>query len=503
MTLDRPVRTRYAPSPTGNLHIGGVRTALYSWLYARHFNGQFLLRIEDTDLERSEERFTQDIYTSMKWLGLSWDEEPLYQSKRMDLYLAKAKELIERGHAYWCTCTEGDVEKMREVQIAKGLKPMYDRRCRDKKLPQPKLGENGVVRLKVPLDGHTEFEDLIRGPIRVENVEVDDFVLIRSNGAPTYNMSCVVDDVAQGMSHVIRGDDHINNTPKQIHLYEFFGYEQPRFAHLPMVLGPDKKKLSKRNGEVSTNSYRAEGFLPEAMLNFLARLGWSHGDQEVFSLQELTQFFGFDHVQKASGVFNPEKLLWLGGEHIRRTTPERLADIVVEDFGSRFQPPTRLDRVKSPIGLQLIALLQPKVKRVQELAEQLIPLLTPGPVTVDASSLKWIKDASLKSATQAAVSQALIEFRKRLEGAKASPSRLGADSVWGSSPSLGDAGMSHADIDASLRQLGEQHGIKLGDLVQPMRLCVLGQSAGASVFELLAILPWDLVEPRLKQVLSL
>lgn len=234
------VRVRFAPSPTGFLHIGGVRTALFNWLYARHLGGQFLLRIEDTDLERSEERFTGDILASMKWLGLNWDEEPIYQSKRLPEYLAKALELVSRGLAYKCFCTEGEVEEMRAKAMAAGKKPMYDRRCRERVPGPAEVGKPWVIRAKIPLDGHVEFTDLIRGPIRVENTEVDDFVLIRSNGAPTYNLSVVVDDVFSKMTHIIRGDDHINNTPKQIHLYRAFGYSIPLFAHLPMILGPDK-----------------------------------------------------------------------------------------------------------------------------------------------------------------------------------------------------------------------------------------------------------------------
>ena len=229
------VRVRFAPSPTGFLHIGGVRTALFNWLYARQQGGKFLLRIEDTDLERSEKHFTDDILASLKWLGLSWDEEPIYQSRRLDVYRQKAEELVARGHAYKCWCTEADVEKMREELQAAGKKPMYDRRCRSRKEPGP-VGAPYVIRTAIPLEGSIEFEDMIRGPIKFENVDLDDFVLIRSNGAPTYNLSVVVDDVESRMTHIVRGDDHINNTPKQMHLYRFFNYPVPQFAHLPMIL---------------------------------------------------------------------------------------------------------------------------------------------------------------------------------------------------------------------------------------------------------------------------
>ncbi|MCM2279629.1 MAG: glutamate--tRNA ligase [Oligoflexia bacterium] len=481
-----PVRTRFAPSPTGFLHIGGVRTALFCWLYARKHQGQFLLRIEDTDLERSEERFTTDILASMKWLGLTWDEEPIYQSKRLEVYRAKAEELIEKGLAYRCTCSEADVEKMRERLMAEGKKPMYDRSCRDKKQP---ASVPHVIRLKVPLDGYVEFNDLIRGPIRVENAEIDDFVLIRSNGAPTYNLSVVVDDVHSRMTHIIRGDDHINNTPKQIHLYRYFDYPIPLFAHMPMILGPDKKKLSKRHGAVSANVYRADGYLPEALLNFLARLGWSHGDQEIFSVKEMIEYFSFEHCQKSSAVFNTEKLLWLNGAHIRQVAPERLRGIVLEDYADFFTPAGSLEQAKGEIGLKLVALVQPKVKTVKEIAEQLVPLCTPGAIEPDLSvELKWKKDPNLKKATQAAVAHALEELAKKA----------------GAASSLANAGMTHSDVEALLRQLCEQHGVKLGDLAQPMRLTMTGKlTSSAGLFDLMTLLPWSTVQARLRRVAEL
>jgi glutamyl-tRNA synthetase len=497
--VDGTVRVRFAPSPTGFLHIGGVRAALFNWLLARQKKGQFLLRIEDTDLERSEQRFTDDIMKSLQWLGLTWDEEPLYQSKRLEIYRQKAEELIASGHAYKCYCTDIEVDAMREKATQEGKKPMYDRRCRDRK-DHPE-NKPFVIRAKLPLDGYVEFNDLIRGPIRFENVDLDDFVLIRSNGAPTYNLSVVVDDVESRMTHILRGDDHINNTPKQMHLYRFFKYTVPHFAHLPMILGADKKKLSKRHGAVSANAYRAEGYLPEALLNFLARLGWSHGDQEIFTMDEMIQFFSMDHVQKSSGVFNSEKLLWLNGAHIRSASPERLLKIVIEDFSQHFSPES-LARVKTTIGAQLVTLIQPKVKLLPEMAEQLIPLCTPGAVEVDTQGLKWQKDVNLKAATQAAVKHVVESLSKKMADV-AAIQRTGDDQAWGTSPSLSDAGMTHQDVDAFLRQIGEQHGVKLGDLTQPMRLVVTGRLVSAGLFDLMAILPWDVVQARLKKVETL
>jgi glutamyl-tRNA synthetase len=502
ITPPAKVRVRFAPSPTGFLHIGGVRAALFNWLYARHFGGTFLLRIEDTDLERSLDSYTQDIMASMKWLGLGWDEEPIYQSKRLDVYLKKAQDLVASGHAYRCWCTEAEVEAMRTKAMAEGKKPMYDRSCRDRKEAGP-AGAPFVIRARVPLDGHIEFHDMIRGDIRVENQEIDDFVLIRSSGAPTYNLSCVVDDVESRMTHIVRGDDHINNTPKQLHLYRFFNYPVPLFAHLPMILGADKKKLSKRHGAVSANLYREEGYLPEAMLNFLARIGWSHGDQEVFTLDEMVQFFDFDHAQKSSGVFNTEKLVWLNGEHMRKAAPERLLEIVVQDFAGAFAAPGTLERARSPLGLKLVGMLQPKVKMLKELADQLAPLCAPGAVNVDPAGLKWNKDPVLKTNTQAAVAEIVNQLSAKVAEAPR-VTRAGGDAVWGNLPSLGDLGMGHEQVDALLRASGEKFGVKLGDLTQPMRLTVTGRMvSGAGLFDLLPLLPWNVIEERLRGVAGL
>lgn len=495
------VRVRFAPSPTGFLHIGGVRTALFNWLYARKHGGSFILRIEDTDLERSEERFTQDIMASMKWLGLTWDEEPLYQSKRLEIYRAKAEALVSAGHAYYCTCTEADVEKMREKAMTEGKRPQYDRTCRGRR--ERPSGPH-VIRAEIPLDGSVVINDLIRGQIEVSNTEVDDFVLVRTNGAPTYNLSVVVDDVETRMTHIVRGDDHINNTPKQLHLYRFFDYPVPAFAHLPMILGPDKKKLSKRHGAVSANLYRAEGYLPEALLNFLARLGWSHGDQEVFTIEEMIRYFDFDHVQKASGVFNEEKLLWLSGEHIRGADPARLAQIVAEDFADCFKAPADSRRVSSPLGAKLVGLIQPKVKLLKDLADQLSPLVVPGAIEVDASGLKWNKDPAIKAAGKAAIEHVIEVLGSKLSSAGvgtsggANPTDRGE--AWGSGPALSDAGLGHDEIDQLLRQIATERGVKLGDLMQPIRLAVTGRLGGADLFGLLSSMPWDVIRPRLEKI---
>ncbi|MEN9724237.1 MAG: hypothetical protein RJB38_2223 [Pseudomonadota bacterium] len=494
------VRVRFAPSPTGFLHIGGVRTALFNWLYAKQQGGKFLLRIEDTDLDRSEQRFTDDILASMKWLGLHWDEEPIFQSRRLEVYRERAEELVARGHAYRCWCTEAEVEKMREELLAAGKKPMYDRRCRTRQAPGPE-GAPYVIRAAIPLEGSIEFHDMIRGTIRFENADLDDFVLIRSNGAPTYNLSVVVDDVHSRMTHIVRGDDHINNTPKQMHLYRFFNYPVPQFAHLPMILGPDKKKLSKRHGAVSANVYRGEGYLPEALLNFLARLGWSHGDQEVFSIDEMVRAFSFDHVQVSSAVFNLEKLQWLNATHLRASSPERLAQIICEDFGSFFAPEA-LARVSTAIGRGLIVAHLSKVKLVQELAEPLVTLCTPGAIEFDASIIKWGKTPEAKPAILNAIAKAVESLSARV--AQSAPvKRAGADLAWGSTASLADLGMGHGDVDGFFKTLSEQHGVKLGDLVAPMRVALTGKAVSASVFDLVSLLPWNEVEQRLRRLQTL
>lgn len=498
--MSKKVRVRFAPSPTGFLHIGGVRTALFNWLYAKRYGGQFLLRIEDTDLERSEERFTQDIMTSMKWLGLNWDEEPIFQSQRLDVYRQKAQELMDRGLAYKCYCSEQDLEGMRARAMTEGKKPMYDRTCREGR-EAPSTEAPYVIRAKLPLDGEVAFDDLIRGRITVQNQELDDFVLVRSNGAPTYNFSVVVDDVFSQMTHVIRGDDHINNTPKQVHLYLMFAYPQPGFAHLPMILGSDKKKLSKRHGAVSANWYRSEGYLPEALLNFLARLGWSHGDQEVFSIREMCDFFSFESVQKSSAVFNSEKLLWVNGEHIRKASVDRLSEIIRDDFADYFKEPAQLARVGTPLGKKIVGLLQPKVKLLKEMAEQMVPLCTPGAIEVDPSPLKWNKDPALKTVIQGAIRAVLQEWEKKAEISAGFAAT--ASESWGNAPSLEHLEMGPVEIEAFLKQVSEQHGVKLGDLIQPLRLCMTGRTSGPSLFELIAWLPVDVLLPRMRKSLEI
>jgi glutamyl-tRNA synthetase len=317
------VRTRFAPSPTGFLHIGGVRTALFSWLYARKHGGEFVLRIEDTDRERSTEESIQVILDGMEWLKLRPDEGPLYQTQRFDRYAEVARQLLDSGHAYYCYCSKDELESMRAAQMAGGEKPRYDGRCRDRTEPVP--GVDPVIRFRNPDDGQVVMKDEVHGEIVFDNAELDDVILVRSDGVPTYNFSVVVDDMDMGITHVIRGADHINNTPRQINIYRALGAEPPVFAHVPLILGQDGARLSKRHGAVSVLQYRQEGFLPEAMLNYLVRLGWSHGDQELFTSDEMIELFDIADVNKSSASFNPDKLTWLNQQYIMAAPAERLA----------------------------------------------------------------------------------------------------------------------------------------------------------------------------------
>jgi len=311
--------TRFPPSPTGY----GARTALYSWLHARQHGGKFVLRIEDTDLERSTQASVQAIFDGMAWLNLDYDEGPYYQTQRFDRYKDVIDELLQKGRAYHCDCSKQRLDEMRETQKASGLKPKYDGRCRDLGLA---AADNTVVRFKNPLDGEVVIQDLVKGAIVIANQELDDLIIARPDGVPTYNLTVVVDDMDMGITHVVRGDDHINNTPRQINILEALGAEPPHYAHVPMILGEDGARLSKRHGAVSVMQYRDEGFLPEALLNYLVRLGWSHGDQELFTMQELLELFKIEDVNRSPSAFNPEKLLWVNQEKIKALSAAELLE---------------------------------------------------------------------------------------------------------------------------------------------------------------------------------
>ena len=316
------VRTRFAPSPTGVLHLGSVRTALFCWLYARHHDGQFILRIEDTDRERSTKENVDAILEGMDWLGLDWDEGPFYQTERYDRYREVIDQWLEQGKAYRCYCTKEELNELRERQMAEGGHVRYDGRCRDR--AEPREGVDPVIRFRNPTEGQVVVDDQVRGTVVFENAQLDDLIIARPDGSPTYNFSVIIDDYDMQITHVIRGDDHLNNTPRQMNMLQALGAEPPVYAHLPMILGPDGAKLSKRHGAVDIREYEDQGYLPKAMLNYLVRLGWSHGDQEIFSVEEMTRLFDIKDVNQSASSFNPEKLLWINQQHIIGTPTEEL-----------------------------------------------------------------------------------------------------------------------------------------------------------------------------------
>lgn len=360
------VVTRFAPSPTGHLHIGGGRTAIFCWLLARHFGGEFRLRIEDTDTERSKQEYTDSILASMKWLGLDWDGDLTYQSQRKDVYNKYVDKLLETGHAYYCDCSVEEVEAMREVARAKGEKPRYNGKCRERGLG---YAEGRVVRLKVPAEGRVVFDDMVKGPIAVDVNELDDMVLRRADGMPTYNMAVVVDDYEMGVTHVVRGDDHVSNTPKQILIYQALGLTVPTFGHVPMILGPDKQKLSKRHGARAVVEYQQDGLLPEALVNYLVRLGWSHGDQEIFSLQELVKLFDGKNLNSSAAAFDPDKLQWLNGYYLKHTPLDKAVELTrpfIEKSGLSLDG----KNVEAAISLYI-----ERASNLNDLAEQVKPYL--------------------------------------------------------------------------------------------------------------------------------
>lgn len=352
------IRTRFAPSPTGMLHIGGARTALFSWLYARHLGGEFVLRIEDTDRERSTDQATQVILDGLKWLGIDWDGEPVFQASRQGEHVLAAEQLIDEGHAYRCYCTREELDAMREEQRAKGQKPMYDGRCRHRS-DRPE-GVPFVVRFRSPDEGSTIVRDQVLGDVEFNNAELDDLIILRSDGTPTYNLAVVADDAAMGITHVIRGSDHLNNTPRQVQLYRALGLTPPQFAHIPLIHGPDGAKMSKRHGAVAITEYREAGFLADAVVNYLARLGWSHGDDEVFSREALIKLFDVAQVGKTAARFDQQKLDWLNAHYLRESDPAVLAGEVAGLMG--------VDTVGGPDLAAVIPSLQERSKTLLELA---------------------------------------------------------------------------------------------------------------------------------------
>jgi glutamyl-tRNA synthetase len=454
------VRVRFAPSPTGFLHVGGARTALFNWLYARANGGVFLLRIEDTDRERSEDRFTEDILESLRWLGLQWDEEPVFQSKQFDTYRCVAEELVAAGKAYWCDCSSETLDRVRAQCEAEKRPFRYPGTCREAKKPRA----GAVLRVKNPKEGETTFHDLIRGTITFRHTDLDDWVALRADGSPTYNFTVVVDDHTQRITHVLRGDDHINNTPKQILLYQALGYPVPFFAHLPMILGTDKAKLSKRHGAASTLEYRKQGYLPETMLNFLVRLGWSHGDQELFTVEEMCRFFSLERIGKSGAVFNPEKLNWMAGQHMRNAKAAFLFDYTRKYFPDESAYWEREPRAQVEAGITII---QGKVKTIVELLDQMTCLFGEDP-SYDVGALPETERAMLRN---------ILE-------------RFG--------PVFDASGPTKEKLEPATRALAESMGLKLASVAKAVRFAVTGGRVSPGLFEMLEVQGSDRVRRRLE-----
>lgn len=451
------VRVRFAPSPTGYLHIGGARTALFNWLFARHHGGKFFLRIEDTDRSRSTDEAIEAILDGMRWFGLDWDKwegsdkDPIRQTNRFDLYRQKVRELLDRGLAYRCYCTAEELDARRKEAMAQGKVPRYDGRCRLLTAPIP--GKEAAIRFKASSEGEIVIDDLVKGKVVFDASTVDDLIILRSDGTPTYNFCVVVDDVDMQISHVIRGDDHLNNTPRQIQLYRALGYPLPRFGHVSMILGPDKARLSKRHGATAVQQYREEGYLPEAMVNYLVRLGWSHKDQEIFSLPELIEKFSIDQVGASAAVFNPEKLIWLNAHYIKTGDPTRLSQLLLPHLERLGVPAGRIDM---PRLEQIVVALRERTRTLKEMAESAVYFFT-DEITIDEKAQKLLTPEALT---------VLKAVRDR----------------------LAETPFEHSPLEEAFRSISEALGLKLAQIAQPVRAAVTGKTVSPGIFDVLMIL---------------
>ena len=461
------VRTRFAPSPTGYLHIGGARTALFSWAYARRHQGTFILRIEDTDVARSTPEAVQAILDGMKWLGLDADEGPFYQMQRMDRYKEVIGQMLAAGTAYYCYTSPDELERMREEQRTRGEKPRYDGRWRPapgKMLPTPPAGVKPVVRFCNPTEGVVAWDDLVKGRIEIANAEMDDLVIARADGTPTYNFCVVVDDLDMGITQVIRGDDHVNNTPRQINILQALGAQVPQYAHLSMILGDDGTKLSKRHGAVSVMQYDDDGYLPEAVINYLARLGWSHGDDEVFSREQFVEWFDLDHITPSAAQFNTEKLNWLNAHYIKQADNTRLAAEVANRLARR-----GVDPEAGPELEAVVALYKDRAGNLNELADsaELFCVDVHPAAEVIAQHLTEVAQAAHKS------------LRARLEGV-----------VW-----------EKASLSQAIKDTMAEHGLKMPQVAIPLRVAVLGVAQTPAIDAVLEVLGRERVLARLARYL--
>ncbi len=462
--INDKIRTRFAPSPTGFLHIGGARTALFNWLFTRRQGGTFVLRIEDTDQARSTDESTQAILDAMRWLGLNWDEGPWFQAERVAIHRQMVEKLIDEGKAYYCDCSPEELDAKRKKALAEGRKPKYDGACRDKGL---KKSEKTVVRFRCPDVGVTVVRDLIKGSISFSNDELDDLIIERSDGYPTYNFAVVVDDAQMDITHVIRGDDHVNNTPKQILIYEALGYNVPLFGHVPMILGADKARLSKRHGATSVMAYKDMGFLPEALVNYLVRLGWSHGDQEIFNIDELVREFSLEAVGKSPAVFNPEKLLWLNQHYIKSYPQEKLLEAVTP-----FWTEKGFDLSDTGFVGKAIETLRTRSRTIEEMA--------------DSSAFFFKEEVDYEA--EAADKFLTLEYLGHLQAAV---EKL---------PDIAD--YSKEGIEAFLRALADERGIKLKWLAQTLRVALTGKTVSPGIDEIMAIIGRKRVDRKIRRAIS-
>ncbi|EXL04079.1 glutamate--tRNA ligase [Aquamicrobium defluvii] len=459
--MSEKVVTRFAPSPTGFLHIGGARTALFNWLYARHTGGTMLLRIEDTDRERSTEAATAAILDGLTWLGLTWEGEAVSQYQRAARHREVAEELVRLGKAYYCYATPAELEEMREKARAEGRPPRYDGRWRDRDPAEAPAGVAGAIRIKAPREGETVVHDLVQGEVRFPNKDLDDFIILRSDGNPTYMHAVVVDDHDMGVTHIIRGDDHLTNAARQTVIYNAMGWQVPKMAHIPLIHGADGAKLSKRHGALGVEAYRAMGYLPEALLNYLARLGWSHGDDEVMSIEEMIEWFDISDVNKGAARFDFAKLEALNGVHMRGMDDAALTDALLatlpylpngEELAARFDDAARARLLKAMPGLK------DRAKTLVELAENTYYLTANRPLQPDEKAAGILDDAARAT---------LSEVLKRFQGLE----------EW-----------TAATTEAAVREFAESSGLKLGKIAQPLRAALTGRSTSPGVFDVLEVL---------------
>lgn len=465
------VVVRFAPSPTGYLHIGGARTALFNWLYARHHGGKMLLRIEDTDRLRSTDEAIQAIYRGLEWLGITWDAPPVHQFERKERHQEIVHTLLETGWAYKCYCTPEELEIMREEARAKKLPPRYDGRWRDRPSSEAPQGVDPVIRFRSPREGETLIHDLVQGEIRVPNSQLDDLVLLRADGTPTYNLSVVVDDHDMGITHVIRGDDHLTNMFRQYHIFKALEWAPPRYAHIPLIHGADGAKLSKRHGALGVESYQQMGFLPEALRNYLLRLGWSHGDDEIISTQQAIEWFDLDHVGKSSARFDFIKLTALNGHYLREEANERLVDLVIP-FIEENQKITVTGEERGLLQRGMTG-LKHRAKTLVELAENALFYLTPIPLKAEAINLLTEKDIVLLKVVEDCFFQVPEE-------------------EW-----------TEANLEFRARKLADAEGIKLGKMAQPLRLALTGKTVSPSVFDIMDALGKERSLERIHETLKL